>query len=259
MKPIEAARAPWLARLYEDPIRYVEEITTVEARYQPWSFSGWYDPTNPTTFILIRTDDKGNQGVYLYAGTHTTWCLEQIPSTAKFYLQTDRHGAQATLATRPVALTGTVRYFRPYPAKLTASQLPPPPNVKTVTWSIDETVTVGGSLCGIQVRGLVNEQPVVSASTPFLCPRSAMIGVETDTGHRRQGLGRHVVGLLIHRLLERGIAPVYATDTANVPSMRIAATFFQKHADLQFLFVGPWKLQRPKGIPPELPDSLFMI
>jgi hypothetical protein len=258
MKSIESARAPWLARLYEDPIRYVEEIATVEARHQTWSFSGWYDSTNPTIFMLIRTDDKGSQSVYLYAGGHTTWCLQQVDSTAKFYLQTDRRGAQATLATRSVALTGTVRYFHLSPAKLATSQLPPPPNVETVTWSIDETVTVGGSLCGIRIRGLVKEQPVVSASTPFLCPRSAMIGVETDDRHRRRGLGRHAVGLLIHRLLERGIAPVYATDTANVPSMHIANTFFQRHADLQFLFVGPWKLRRPKDAPDGLPDSLFM-
>jgi len=258
MKPIESARAPWLARLYEDPTRYVEEIATVEARHQVWSSAGWYDPTNPTAFMLIRTDDKGSQSVYLYAGRHTTWCLEQIPSNAKFYLQTDRRGAQATVATRPVVLTGTVRYFRLSPAKLAASRLPPPPNLETVTWSIDETVTPGGSLCGIQVRGFVKEQSVVSASTPFLWPRSAMIGVDTDDRFRRHGLGRHAVGLLIHRLLERGIAPVYATDTANVPSMRIAETFFQRHADLQFLFVGPWKLRRPMDVPDGLPDSLFL-
>jgi len=258
MKPIESARAPWLARLYEDSIRYVEEIATVEARHQTWSFSGWYDPTNPTTFMLIRTDDKGSQSVYLYAGSHTTWCLQQIPANAKFYLQTDPRGTQTTLATRPVALTGTVRCFRLSPAKLSTSQLPPPPNVEPVTWSIDERVTVGGSLCGIRIRGFVKEQPVVSASTPFLCPRSAMIGVDTDDRFRRHGLGRHAVGLLIHRLLERGIAPVYATDTTNVPSMHIAATFFQPHADLQFLFVGPWKLRRPKDAADSLPDSLFM-
>jgi hypothetical protein len=258
MKPIESARAPWLARLYDDPIRYVEEIATVEARHQTWSFSGWYDPANPTTFMLVRTDDKGSQGVYLYAGSQTTWCLEQIPSAAKFYLQTDRGGTQATLATRPVALSGTIRYFRLSPAKLATSQLPPPPNVETVTWSIDEAVTVGGSLCGIRIRGFVEERPVVSASTPFLCARSAMIGVETDDRVRRHGLGRHAVGLLIHRLLERGIAPVYATDTANVPSMRIAASFFQRHADLKFLFVGPWRLRRPKDASDGLPDSLFL-
>jgi hypothetical protein len=85
-----------------------------------------------------------------------------------------------------------------------------------------------------------------------------MIGVQTDARLRRHGLGRHAVGLLIHQLLERGIAPVYATDVANVPSMRIAKTFFQRHTDLQFLFVGPWKLRRPKDASDGLPDSLFL-
>jgi hypothetical protein len=257
MNQIEAAPAPWLTRVYADPQRYVEEIAIVEGLQKSWRFWGWYDEADPTKFILVREEAKGAPGVYLYARNRTAWCLQQIPFT-KFYLQTDRQGAKTLLATRPVTLTGTVRYFRVADAKLAQQQLRPSPNRTPVSWSVDEEVTEAGQLRSIQCRGVVNRTPAVSASTAFISSESAMIGVETDIRWRERGLGRYAVGLLIRRLLNRGISPVYATDIANVPSMRIAKAFFERHVDLHFLFVGRWHLGRPKSASGGLPDSLFL-
>jgi hypothetical protein len=257
MNQIEAAPAPWLTRVYADPLRYVEEIAIVEGLQKNWRFWGWYDEADPTKFILVREEVKGAPGVYLYGGNRTAWCLQQIPFT-KFYLQTDRQGAKAALATWPVTLTGTVRYFRVAEAKLAEQQLLPPPDRTPVTWSVDEERTEAGRLGSMQCRGLVDGVQTVSASTAFISTKSAMIGVETNIRWRERGLGRYAVGLLIGRLLNRGISPVYATDVANVPSMRIAKAFFERHVDLLFLFVGRWHLRRPKSASGGLPDSLFL-
>jgi hypothetical protein len=257
MNQIEAAPALWLTSVYADPLRYVEEIAIVEGLQKTWRFWGWYDKRNPTKFMLVREESKGAPGVYLYAANRTAWCLQQIPFT-KFYLQTDRQGAKSALATWPVTLAGTIRYFRIAEARLAQQQRLPPTDRTPVTWSVDEERTEAGQLRGMQCRGLVDGAPAVAATTAFISSKSAMIGVETDIRWRERGLGRYAVDLLIRRLLNRGISPVYATDVANVPSMRIAKAFFERHVDLHFLFVGRWHLGRPKSASGGFPDSLFL-
>ena len=61
-------------------------------------------------------------------------------------------------------------------------------------------------------------------------PEFAEIGVRTDPGFRRQGLGRAVVSAMIASLSRRGLKTLFVTSIENVASLRLAAGLgFRRH------------------------------
>jgi hypothetical protein len=256
MERLEVVPEDWLKMARSDPVRYVEEIAILENEHGAKSYSGWYDENNPGDYVLIHAANETSATVYMSSDEWSEWYLRQIPYR-KFYLQTDLGGAEMAASLFPVAHKGTVRYYRFLGTANLQSSLNPS-SVEGLIWSFQEATSANGRLLEVECIGRINGAEIVSASTPFLNSVTSMVGVETKGEYRGHGLGRCAVGMLANRLLELGRIPVYAADISNKPSVRIASAFFAPYIDLEFLFVGPWHIDRPSGSPPDLPDSIFL-
>lgn len=253
---------PWLRIVEADPVRYVEELSLYGMRLERKYLSGWYDENDPSDYVMFHSAsylspsmDPLTGTVYMSSKRCPECFLQRVPYR-KFYLQTDSLGAEVAESLFSVAHRGIVRYFC-LPKAMHSLEIHTSPR-NDIIWSVSETTSIVGTLRGLGLKGKINGIEAVSATTPFLNSLSAMIGVETNAKYRNQGLGLHAVSLLAARLLDLGRISVYATDILNEPSMRIANRLFEPHVDFEFLFIGPWNLDRPEGVPSCIPDSLFM-
>lgn len=67
-----------------------------------------------------------------------------------------------------------------------------------------------------------HETVIASAGVNWQSPHYAEIAVYAHPDHRRQGLGKSVVGTLVRELLANGRYPIYKVAADNAPSLQLA-------------------------------------
>lgn len=96
------------------------------------------------------------------------------------------------------------------------------------------------------------------AGTQIKSCNCSYIFVSTEAPYRGRGYAKALVSAVCNELFIQGRTPVYALDSSNIPSVRLAKSLgFKEYARRECLFAGPWELFRPFDDNPGLPDSNY--
>ena len=73
------------------------------------------------------------------------------------------------------------------------------------------------------VRSQQDNRVIASAGINWQSPRYASLSINTDTSHRRQGLGISVLSAIVQYVADNGRSPLYEVSTNNPASQHLAA------------------------------------
>jgi hypothetical protein len=241
--------------LYEDCVRYAEEISLMEEDYL-WPNVSVYvdDPRSIQDFLILSSPSFYSTGKSLsaYMSAEDTSIIREFAATLRTMRDFQVH-LQTSAENEPcvdrfmnwLPKTYTVRYcrtdsmtFRPYRLHEEKAVRLTPNNIRSLQPSASphfikriETAPVygyvdeNGKLVGTSGVGFLNGKSFVISYT------------ETEPEYRNKGIAKFLTSLASEPLINKGLVGVYSADITNEPSLRVAkALGFIPHLDLKCFY-----------------------
>jgi len=240
-----------LQLLYEDCVRYAEEISLIEEDYLWPDVSVYVDnPQSIKSFLIVSlasfNGTEKNLSAYVFA--EDACMIQEFASTLeskrgfRMHLQTAAENEiHVKRLMKWLPKTYTVRYcradsntFKPYYIHKDRAVRLTPDNIRSLQPSASphfmkrmETalvygyVTENGKLVGTSGVGFLNKKSFVISFT------------QTQPEYRNKGIAKCLTSLASTLLINNGLIGVYSADATNEPSLRVAkALGFVPHCDL---------------------------
>lgn len=269
MKKLSAYPA-LLGQLYNDEIRFVEEISIIERMYLNPELEIFVGEDDLSSFLLIRKSSNGRRSVFLRAEGNELFleqALNLLKTHRKFHLQTG--DAEAAHLKGRLKFNSEYEYvimtfdpgkFRPI-YDPTPVRLSPEMDVRELSMASGEDPL----FCREEIRhgvvyGFRSNGKWISLGGACIRSRNFdYVFVDTDAEFRGKGLAGAALSHAIKEILESGRKPIYALDSSNKSSMKLAVRIgFVPYKSLRCLFYGPWVAMRGAEDREDIPDSSFL-
>jgi GNAT superfamily N-acetyltransferase len=263
----------FLNYLYRDEIRHVEEISMIEQMYLNPDIRVFVDDIKDISkFLLIRENRLCDHSAFLEAGNDDSFLLQAadlLKPCEKLHLQTGEW--EKSRLENQLSVIHSYGYvimefrpenfnpvFKPVPVKLTADS--DAADLREISCGDTDRFREEirhGTLFGFKI-----DNKWVSTAGSLIRSRNCnYIFVDTDAEHRGKGFAGSVLSHAIRDVIDRGKKPVYALDSENKPSMKLAKKMgFVPYTTLECMFTGPrWTLVRETEDSVNIPDSSFYL
>lgn len=263
--------------LYRDEVKYIEEISVIEKMYLSPQIKIFVDSVNDITcFLIIQKRDSYNINVFLDSKDSrefTARTAVMLESFIKCHVQTG--DMERDLLKDLCSVHSEYRYqimesdkkrsveessAEAFPQDIL--RITPQTHIKL----LNQLSGGEGELLREEARHgflfvkMIDGDWAAQAGT---CNRSRnydYLFVETHRDHRGKGYAREVLSLAVNEAYKRNKKPLYALDTANIPSLKLAEKLgFTPSVNRRCLFIGEWQVDRTEKDSPLIPDSSFTV
>jgi hypothetical protein len=254
----------WLPILYRSPIKFGEEIISIEQQEAFAEVSVYvYSEEN---FLVIR-NDPGAIVAYLTANQEAPFeeFKEIIDKFPKIHLQVSPEAFDWVKNSFDVYYTYTIRYYTINPPiKESPLEITPPMRLTEKIPKVKEMI-LENPLMKISIEKGINygyfegEELVAYGGEDFVSDKLSIIAVWTDVDHRNKGLAFSCVKTAIEEILKTQRKPIYNCDVLNYPSIKIAEKIgFTPVLEFPCVYIGRWRTTRTKKDDEIIPDSVFI-
>jgi ribosomal protein S18 acetylase RimI-like enzyme len=244
-----------LPRLYDDCVRYAEEISLIEEDYLWPNVSAYVDDNRPTQDFLLLSSPSfywAGRSLSAYMSAEEVSVVHEFAdvlkamSNLRVHLQTAAENEpHVKKFMRWLPKTYTVRYcradsrsFRPHYLRTERAIRMTPENIGSLwpsaspslrkrvkTAPVYACVNESGKLVGTSGVGFLNKKSFVISYT------------ETEPEYRNRGIAKYLTTLASEPLIARGMVGVYSTDITNEPSLAVArALGFAPYCELKCFY-----------------------
>ncbi len=255
----------WLPILYRSPIRFSEEIISIE---QQEAFAEVIVFASSEENFLVIRNDPGAIVAYLTVNQKAPFdeFKEIIDRFSKIHLQFSPTAFEWVKNSFDVYCNYTIRYYTiSPPIKESPLEITPPVKLTEKIPKIKEMI-LENPLLQISIEKGINygyfegEELVAYGGEDFVSDKLSIIAVWTDVAHRNKGLAFSCVKTAIEEILKTQRTPIYNTDVLNYPSIKIAEKIgFTPFCEFPCAYIGQWSTTRTKEDDKVIPDSVFIV